>query len=112
MTVNKEIHTGTVVDDQITYTIVEVCDICHIPVNEVRLLIEYGIVQPEGKMQQDWQFTLRELQRIQRALRLQRDLEIDLAGIALAIELLDEIDDMRNKVSLLEQQLRILLNHH
>jgi len=36
--------------------------------------------------------------RARRALRLQRDLEIDLTGAALAVELLDEIESLRTRL--------------
>ena len=37
-----------------------------------------------------------------RAHRLQRDLGLNLAGVALALELLDEIEALRSRISALE----------
>jgi chaperone modulatory protein CbpM len=42
------------------------------------------------------------LQRARVALRLQNDLDVNLAGAALALELLDELDELRARVQRLE----------
>mgnify|MGYP001114320439 CR=1 FL=1 len=47
------------------------------------------------------------LARISRAIRLQRDLSVNLPGLALALELLDEIDHQRQQLASLKQQLEI-----
>jgi chaperone modulatory protein CbpM len=41
-----------------------------------------------------------------RALRLHQELEIDWSGIALAIELLDELEQLRDENRMLRQRLR------
>jgi chaperone modulatory protein CbpM len=43
----------------------------------------------------EWRFSGTALRRARTALRLQRDLEINLPGVALALELLEEIDKLR-----------------
>ena len=45
-----------------------------------------------------WHFRGDTLPRARRALRLQRDLEINLAGVALAMDLMDEIDRLRREL--------------
>jgi chaperone modulatory protein CbpM len=45
-----------------------------------------------------------EVIRVRRAVRLQRDLELNLPGTALALELIDEIEQLRCRVRRLEQQ--------
>ncbi|WP_293469970.1 chaperone modulator CbpM [Polaromonas sp.] len=42
------------------------------------------------------------MQRARVALRLQTDLDVNLAGAALALELLDELDELRARVQRLE----------
>jgi len=43
------------------------------------------------------------LLRVQTTLRLQRDLEVNLAGAVLALELLDEIKQLRQQVAFLQR---------
>ncbi|MGA2187215.1 MAG: chaperone modulator CbpM [Steroidobacteraceae bacterium] len=45
-----------------------------------------------------WRFAGSALRRARTALRLQRDLEINLPGVALALELLEELDELRREL--------------
>ncbi len=51
-----------------------------------------------GREPAHWRFGGASLHRAHAALRLQRDLEINLAGVALALELLDEIESLRMRL--------------
>ena len=46
----------------------------------------------------EWRFTGDALRRARLALRLERELEINLAGVALALELMEEIEQLRRRV--------------
>ena len=46
----------------------------------------------------EWRFTGDALRRARLALRLERDLELNLAGVALAIELIEEISQLRREL--------------
>lgn len=70
----------------------------------IQSLIDYDIIRPERSAQGEWLFEVHHLQRIKRALRLHRDLEVNLAGIAIVLDLLDEIDS-------LEAEKAILIRH-
>lgn len=81
----------------------ELCQACHISTRFIQDLIEYDIIHLEGNTQEEWVFNLEQLQRIKTALRLQRDLEVNLAGIALVLNLLDEMETLRAKAEFWEQ---------
>jgi ATP-dependent Clp protease ATP-binding subunit ClpB len=55
-------------------------------------------LEPRGQEQGQWRFRGQALRRIDRALNLQRDLDINLAGVELVLDLLDEIDALRSRV--------------
>jgi len=55
-----------------------------------------------GNTLAEWQFDINALRRLRQAQRLQQDLEINAAGVALALELLDELIVLRTKLHLLE----------
>ena len=57
----------------------------------VQQLVEYGVIQPEGGEPQAWVFTGASLRRTRVALWLLHDLELNLPGAAVAVDLLDEI---------------------
>ena len=64
------------------------------------LLIQFvdeGIIEPTGTNQKDWQFSNRTVTVVQKATRLHDDLDIGWPGIALAISLIEELDQLRSE---------------
>ena len=57
-------------------------------------LVSEGVIEPVGESA-PWQFPGEALLRARRARRLVDDLGINLAGVALVLELLDELDKLR-----------------
>ena len=57
-----------------------------------------GVLVPSGQRPEDWQFAGQALPRTCMALRLERDLELGMPGVALVIDLLDEIDRLRARL--------------
>ena len=99
MAKTQKIIQGEIVDDSIIYSLTDVCEICGAPQEIIIELIEYGVLEPvptkrKGKTK-EWKFSQKQLLRSQQALRLQRDLSINLQGIALALQLMDELEELR-----------------
>lgn len=69
-------------------------------------IVEEGIIEPSGSTPTDWQFSVKSVAIAQRALRLRRDLEIDWPGIALAISLIEEVEQLRREKQQLQQRLQ------
>lgn len=84
-------------------TLDELCETCGVSTDFIYDLLEYEIIKPTGHHPEEWLFDLNQLQRIKTTLRLQRDLEINLAGIALILDLLDEIHTLQARVEFLEK---------
>jgi chaperone modulatory protein CbpM len=61
-------------------------------------LVEEGILRVIDTAAPDWRFDGANLRRARVALRLERDLEINLAGVALALELMDELEQLRGQL--------------
>ncbi|WP_299199451.1 chaperone modulator CbpM [uncultured Amphritea sp.] len=83
----------------------EVCLQTGVAENVVVEIIEQGIVEPVGASPAEWLFSPAMLIRTKKALRLHRDLEVNWAGIALAIELLSEVEQLREQNRYLERRL-------
>jgi chaperone modulatory protein CbpM len=62
-------------------------------------LVDYGIVEPKGKQITQWRFSGVSIGRLRSAIRLQRDLGVNLPGVALALDLLEELNKLRQQVS-------------
>lgn len=91
----KEIVKGVVLDEEVRLTLSEVCDACGVEKTVVIEMVHEGIVEPIDDSSSHWEFTGVAVARLRTAFRLQRDLEVNLAGAALALDLLDEIDALR-----------------
>ena len=84
------------VDETLSLTLREICHVCGVHAEYVVELVAEGVIQPAAEHDlRVWRFDGLAAIRIQRALRLQQDLGINLPGVALALELLDEIDRLQ-----------------
>ena len=63
---------------------------------------------PRGDKPTTWRFSAVSVMRSRKALRLQRDLEINIPGLAVTLDLLDEVESLRAQVQSLKQQLEKL----
>lgn len=89
--------TGRVLDETVTFTLAELSGACRVREEQIIDLVEEGVVEPDAR-QPDWIFPATELRRVHRALRLQRDLEINPAGVALVLDLLEEVEALRARL--------------
>lgn len=82
----------------------ELCEACGISPEFLEELIAHDILAAQRGALEEWTFDTDTLQRVKTAIRLRRDLQIhDLEGIALVLELLDQLNDLRTKMDLLER---------
>lgn len=84
-------------DDDLELSMDEFCSACSGTTQWVVELVEEGVVEPVNRTARDWRFTGTSLTRAQVAMRLRRDLDVNTPGIALALELIDEIRRLRER---------------
>lgn len=87
-----------ILEEQTELTMDDLCYECSVSVEQIIKLVDVGILDPAGKEPSCWSFDGISLNRAKMALRLQRDIGIDLVGTALALELLDEIKLLRSRL--------------
>lgn len=84
-------------------TLRELCYACDIQADYVIEYVEVGLIEPQaGRSPNEWRFPAQALSRLQRAVRLRRDLAVEPQGAALALELLEELDELRRRLRALE----------
>jgi chaperone modulatory protein CbpM len=93
------IHTGTIIEDD-PLTLGQLCRACGTHADWVISLVEEGIIEPDGRELRLWRFSGVNLVRVRSALRLQRDLGLNLAGIGLALDLMDELENLRTQLKI------------
>ena len=89
---------GPIFDDTTEITIVELCRVCTVDVTVVEELVGEGILTPSGGPSGDRRFPYSSVRRTRTVIHLQRDLGLNLAGAALALDLLDRIEDLRSQL--------------
>lgn len=93
-------------DTDSTYlSFTEVCLQTGVAEDTVFEIVEQGIIEPIGATPDEWLFTPTMLVVTKKAVRLHRDLEVNWAGIALALELLDEVEQLREQNRSLQRRL-------
>ena len=87
--------TGQLLDDSDLVTLNDLCRSCTVETETITTLVAEGILDPTGKDIEHWRFSVSSLRRVKTVIHLQRDLGVNLAGAALALELLDQIAELK-----------------
>ena len=90
--------TGFILEEQTELTLAELCRACTAQAEFIVELVEEGVLTPVGRAPDQWRFTGVQIRHTSVALRLQRDLGVNLAGAALALQLLDEVEALRARL--------------
>jgi chaperone modulatory protein CbpM len=79
----------------------ELCRICGVSREVIIEWVQEGVVEPRGE--DPWRFPARHLGRIRRARRLQQDFELDSHALSVVLDLLEEVERLRNEVRVLRR---------
>jgi len=99
------ITTGLVLDDDHPLTLAELSRACAMHAEWVLELVDEGILEPipppapRVSDSRQWCFSGHNLHRALVVRRLQRDLGVNLAGAALALELMEEVETLRARIN-------------
>jgi len=92
-----------ILDEAEEITLADLTRTCRVHAEWVMELIEEGVLEPRGPQTggmggPQWRFSATSIVRVEKARRLQRDLGVNLPGIALALQLLDRIDALESRL--------------
>jgi chaperone modulatory protein CbpM len=105
MTTLDRIIQGLPLED---YAWIEVGDFCawlSVERHWVVSLVEAGVLEPRGAAPEAWSFPASDLARVRAAARLVRDLDVNLAGAAVILDLLEERRRLEHRLARLERLL-------
>jgi chaperone modulatory protein CbpM len=94
----KTLLSGDLLDEDVELTLGELCRTCQLPAERVYELVEEGIIEPLGREPAGWRFRWTSVRRVRCVLRLEHDLGVNLAGAALALDLLEELNRLRARL--------------
>ena len=106
MAEHTRIVLATVLDEDTTLSPDELCRGAALEQRELLALVQEGVVEPAmGEDAAHWRFPATALRRVRTVVSLQRELDVNLAGAALALDLIDEVERLRARLHVLEQTL-------
>ena len=97
-----KILSGKVLEEDSEVTFAELCEACAVHAEAVEAMIEEGIVAPISGAERRWRFSRSSVVRVRTVLRMQRDLHVNLAGAALALDLLERIEQLSARLNSLD----------
>jgi chaperone modulatory protein CbpM len=83
-----------IIEEVIELGLDELCRSLRCDVELIVTLVHEGALEAHGEVPAHWRFAGMALQRARRAVRLARDLELNPPGVALALQLLDQIREL------------------
>jgi chaperone modulatory protein CbpM len=90
---------GEIFEEHTVLRLADLCRICGVDERQVEELLEEGVISIGSIEANERRFSGSALRRTRIAVRLQRDLGINLPGVALALDLLDELEALRRRRS-------------
>ena len=95
---NQLVVDGVIVEESVTFTLIELCRACRGSDRQLLALVDEGVLDPIGSGPDDWVFGGSSLGRARTALRLIDDLALGPAGVALVLDLLSQIDELKARL--------------
>jgi chaperone modulatory protein CbpM len=94
--------TSLVMEDITELTLDDLCRACAAQADIIFEMVSEGVIDPASAQtsqpREHWRFTGLHLHRAKVAIRLHRDLGVNFAGAALALELMDELQALKVKL--------------
>ena len=97
---------GQILDEETEVTLIELCRSCGVRGELIEAMIEQGILEPSGRRGSHWCFPSNSLRRTRITVHLQRDLGVNLAGAALALDLLERINELKARLRAADMERR------
>lgn len=96
---SDDIQRGEIVEAITACTLEELCQACQVEADWIAALVEQGALEPVGRARAEWRFRQVSVVRVAKARRLARDLELNPPGVALVLDLLDELETVRARLA-------------
>lgn len=100
---NDTLLIGVLIEESYSISFKEVCQKYSIPKELLIEMVEQGLVNSQSHEIENSRLNPQDLRRIESAFRLHRDLGINLPGVALALDLLEEMEHLRNELEILRK---------
>ncbi|MBU6261211.1 MAG: MerR family transcriptional regulator [Burkholderiales bacterium] len=92
---SEQTMTMDVLDERVELTLVELCRASRANEQQVRVWVLEGVLEPRGASAEEWRFAAAAVRRARIARSLTQDLEVNAPGVALALDLMDQIEALQ-----------------
>jgi len=99
---SKLLH-GDLLEEDVELSLVQLCQACRLSAEQIVELVDQGVIEPSGRELVSWRFQGISLHRIHFSQRLHKDLGVNAPGAALALDLLDELKQLRLRLRRFEK---------
>lgn len=100
----EKIYRGILPEEEEDLNLLQICHFCEMSKEAVIELVEEGIVEPTGGSKVEWRFSFTTVERVKKINRLRKDFELTLAGVGLAMQLLDRIEELERTLERIRGQ--------
>ena len=97
MTSFDECLPGEIFEEGAVLSVADLARMFAVEERHIVALAEEGVITALGIETTEWRFSGADIRRARIALRLERDLGINLPGVALSLELLEELEQLRRE---------------
>ena len=95
---NRVVFDAVVVEEGFSFSFIQLCQACHSSDAQMRLLVDEGILHPQGGGPGDWGFDGQAMRTARMALRLTHELQFGLDAAALVLDLLAQNEALRSRL--------------
>jgi chaperone modulatory protein CbpM len=92
-------------EETLTFTLAEFSEQYDVQEKMLFEMLEHSLIEPQELTAEGLYIDVRALRRMQSAVRLQRDLDINLPGIALVLELVEQLEHVRGELEILQRHI-------
>ena len=93
---------GELLEEEAEVSLAQLCQACGLSEEEIVKLVDEGIIDPVGHKTAAWRFHAVSLRRVRITCNLQQELGVNAPGAALALTLLEELEELRARLRRLE----------
>jgi chaperone modulatory protein CbpM len=95
--------TGDLLEEDVELSLADLCNACELTEEQIVELVDQGVIAPLGHDPVNWRFQGISLYRVRLTRNLQRDLGVNAPGAALALDLLEELEQLRMRLRRFEK---------
>jgi chaperone modulatory protein CbpM len=94
---DSEPLSGDIVEETVVFSVADLSRVMSVDDRRIVEWVEEGVISVLEIHASEWRFSGAALRRARIALRLERDLGVNLPGVALALDLLEELGQLRRE---------------